>query len=622
MALFTLDTLNGNAFNKEDYNVESMMQLDAKISAFYMYFISIDSAKVRINDQWVPAAVYLSGTHRYIRYKKLTTGQKADCTPQAFYQFPEESFETLDFSRKPFQPETQASALTFKVDGLEVMCSKSRDYNICIFSMMVSDHFFQNHKQIFTPRSFGDLNAYVMDDHARRMGMLLDDNRLISFPIQRLGFVVIDEFSDVLEKGIMNKAEVRLQKKAENGRMVPCTLGTLRNQREGATLTMAAASNGYNTDYEYQGTNKIVMDHPIQFYMDSKAELYGSAEKKTLLYKFSAYGRRGIELHFTTDAEYYTMGNLLYRLIDACGGKPASDAGSGKNIGNTTPGNLAGTLADKAATAKKAEPETDPMEELNSLVGMDQLKKDVQELTSLVRMQKMREEKGMKAVPVTLHLVFTGNPGTGKTTVARILGKLYKQIGVLTKGQLVECDRSSLVAGYIGHTAIQTQKKIDEAMGGILFIDEAYTLAKEGNDFGQEAIDTLLKAMEDHRKDFVVIVAGYPDLMQKFINSNPGLKSRFNKYMNFPDYTAEELMKIFNSNCKKYDYVLEEEAIETVQKRIEKMVEEKDENFANAREVRNLFETIITNQASRVGKIDAPSDTDMVTITKEDVDND
>lgn len=279
-----------------------------------------------------------------------------------------------------------------------------------------------------------------------------------------------------------------------------------------------------------------------------------------------------------------------------------------------------GNIPAKAA-AEKEKPKTDPMEELNALVGLTELKSDVKELVSFVKMQKMRRENGLKTVPVSLHLVFTGNPGTGKTTVARILAQLYKEIGVLSKGQLVEADRSALVAGYVGQTAIKTQEKITQALGGVLFIDEAYTLANGGaNDFGQESIDTLLKAMEDHRDDFVVIVAGYPDLMKNFINSNPGLKSRFNKYFYFPDYNVQELTSIFQGMCRKYDYKPGEEAQKAIEEHIEKIVREKDENFANARSVRNLFEKIITNQANRIAQMEKPSYEDMTTVLAEDID--
>ena len=268
---------------------------------------------------------------------------------------------------------------------------------------------------------------------------------------------------------------------------------------------------------------------------------------------------------------------------------------------------------------KEQEPEEDPMDQLNSLIGLTTIKRDVAELIDFVKIQKMRQDQGLKSVPVSLHLVFTGNPGTGKTTVARIIGKLYKKIGVLSKGQLVEVDRSGLVAGYVGQTAIKTQEQIKKAMGGVLFIDEAYALAQKDDAFGQEAIDTILKAMEDNRKDLVVIVAGYTKPMEKFINSNPGLKSRFNKYIEFPDYTIDELMGIFHMNCKKYDYVLDED----VEKHIREMLVAKklssQENFANAREVRNMFEDIVTNQARRVARMEQPTGDDMMKITLDDL---
>ena len=183
--------------------------------------------------------------------------------------------------------------------------------------------------------------------------------------------------------------------------------------------------------------------------------------------------------------------------------------------------------------SESKEPEKSGMEELHELIGLKTIKHDVEEMVGLAKVRKMREEKGMKQVPVSLHLVFSGNPGTGKTTVARILAKLYKEIGILSTGQLIETDRSGLVAGYVGQTAIKTSQKIEEAMGGVLFIDEAYALNQEGENFGQEAIDTILKAMEDHRDKFIVIVAGYTDLMKSFVESNPGLRSRFNKFFEF-----------------------------------------------------------------------------------------
>lgn len=263
------------------------------------------------------------------------------------------------------------------------------------------------------------------------------------------------------------------------------------------------------------------------------------------------------------------------------------------------------TQAQEAAqTDAQEEPQEkkDALQELDNLVGLSTIKEDVKELTAFIQVQKSRQDKGLKSVPVSLHLVFTGNPGTGKTTVARIIAQAYKQIGVLSKGQLVETDRAGLVAGYVGQTALKTQKMIEKAMGGVLFIDEAYSLSQKDDAFGQEAIDTILKAMEDHRDDFVVIVAGYTDPMTKFIESNPGLKSRFNKYIEFADYTNEDLQTIFKLNCDKYDYKLEDGVEEQVAKIIQQRREESQDNFANAREVRNLFEEIITNQAARISR--------------------
>ena len=280
-----------------------------------------------------------------------------------------------------------------------------------------------------------------------------------------------------------------------------------------------------------------------------------------------------------------------------------------------------------AASGTEAEPEAprptleEAMAELNQLIGLEMVKKDVDSLVNLVKVRKLRQDRGMKTPDMSFHLVFSGNPGTGKTTVARIVGKVYSALGILSKGHLVEVDRSGLVAGYVGQTAIKTKEVIEKALGGVLFIDEAYTLSPENadKDFGQEAIDTILKAMEDHRDDFVVIVAGYATLMPRFIDSNPGLKSRFNKYLYFEDYNGDQLYEIFQGRVSRNDYRLDEAAAAAVKDHLQELYEDRDDNFGNARDVRNLFEKIVAAQADRVAELENPTDEDIRTITTEDL---
>ena len=289
----------------------------------------------------------------------------------------------------------------------------------------------------------------------------------------------------------------------------------------------------------------------------------------------------------------------------------------------------AAAQAEAKAEQPEAQSESEPPEDLDALLaelddlcGMEQIKKDVRSLINLVKVRKLREENGLSVPPMSLHLVFMGNPGTGKTTVARLLARLYHSIGVLSKGHLVETDRGGLVAGYIGQTAIKTQEVIDKAMGGVLFIDEAYALTNhEGaNDFGQEAIEILLKNMEDHRDNLIVIVAGYTALMGEFIHSNPGLESRFNKYFYFEDYNAEQLLTILNSQCKRNNYMLSDEAQEKAKAFLTDLYENRDENFGNARDVRNLFERLITCQSDRIAAMESPSKDDLMLLTGEDFD--
>lgn len=258
---------------------------------------------------------------------------------------------------------------------------------------------------------------------------------------------------------------------------------------------------------------------------------------------------------------------------------------------------------------------------LEDLTGLQAVKEDLKSLINLIRVRKMREDRGMPQSAMTLHMAFLGNPGTGKTTVARILAGIYKSLGVLSKGQLVEVDRSGLVSGYVGQTAIKTKEVIDSAMGGVLFIDEAYALtANTGKgDFGQEAVNTLLKAMEDNRDDLIVIVAGYSDLMMEFLDSNPGLRSRFNKIITFEDYMPDELLDIFKSICTKSGMTITKEAEDAVLQFFIERCGLNLKTFANARDIRNYYERAITNQANRLAAIESPTNGQLTTLTIDDV---
>ena len=258
------------------------------------------------------------------------------------------------------------------------------------------------------------------------------------------------------------------------------------------------------------------------------------------------------------------------------------------------------------------------MAELDALIGLAPVKAEVRLVTDLIQVQNLRRDRKLPVVDSSRHLVFTGNPGTGKTTVGRLLAQIYRTLGVVEKGHLVETDRSQLVAGYVGQTAIQVRKVVETALEGVLLVDEAYALARgDERDFGQEAIDTLVKLMEDHRDDLVVVAAGYPDEMATFVDSNPGLRSRFPKTIAFPDYTDDELVAIFVSMAKKGAYSCSPEVAEHLKGWFAS--QPRDKGFGNARLARNLFEAAIARQASRVVSVKDPTDDQLMALTTEDI---
>ena len=322
------------------------------------------------------------------------------------------------------------------------------------------------------------------------------------------------------------------------------------------------------------------------------------------------------------DSNHYSQDSTLQKFKEGLKNSSSYNPDASEDSQGIKEENMEDTVSE-AEEEKEEESLEDILAKLNKLVGLENVKKDVNSLINLIQIRKIREERGIKQPDMSLHLVFSGNPGTGKTTVARLLGEIYSKLGILSKGHLVETDRSGLVAGYVGQTAIKTQDMIKEAMGGILFIDEAYSLsaAKGENDFGQEAIDTILKAMEDNREDFIVIVAGYPKLMDDFLHSNPGLESRFNKHLNFEDYNPQELFDIFVSMEEGSSLKLDKKAEEFLKGHFEDVYECRGDNFANGRYVRNIFEKVLSNQANRLVKNEDISDDDLNTLTIDDFDD-
>jgi Cdc6-like AAA superfamily ATPase len=313
----------------------------------------------------------------------------------------------------------------------------------------------------------------------------------------------------------------------------------------------------------------------------------------------------------------------LLRALDASGvPRPGTPEPRESNTHKPVP--AAPGAAESASPKPPAEP-TEPakpievlLAELDELVGLAPVKAEVKLLTNLLQVQKLRKDRGMPVIDSSNHLVFTGNPGTGKTTVARLLAQIYRSLGVVSKGQLVETDRSRLVAGFVGQTAIKTREVAETALGGVLLVDEAYALSRGGeNDFGREAIDTLVKYMEDHRDDVAVVAAGYTQEMTEFIDSNPGLRSRFNRTITFPDYTDDELIAIFQRLGSKNRYTPTPEAIESVRAILR--TQARDKGFGNARFMRNLFERAVSNHAGRIIGIEKPTDDQLTTLEASDI---
>lgn len=279
-------------------------------------------------------------------------------------------------------------------------------------------------------------------------------------------------------------------------------------------------------------------------------------------------------------------------------------------------------LLDREKAEKEAQEKriADLLKELNELVGLDSVKDEIQSLINLIKIRKLREKMDMPLMDMSYHMVFTGSPGTGKTTVARLVAKIYKELGILSDGKLIETDRSRLVAGYVGQTAINVREIVERAIGGVLFIDEAYSLVSPdtANDFGSEAVDTLVKMMEDHRDNLVVIVAGYTEEMKVFLRSNTGLISRFNKFIAFDDYSEEQLLDILQVMVKQAGLCIEQGAVEKIRDKLQMMTPEEKVDFGNARGVRNIFERMVVNQANRLVLLEEPTREELMNIVEAD----
>jgi hypothetical protein len=372
------------------------------------------------------------------------------------------------------------------------------------------------------------------------------------------------------------------------------------------------------------GGRSAWLDHPsTMFDLLVKADAQDAGRRSNEYYRFAmalAHATAAIDL-VPSPAEVQAIDrfrSVLLRFMDEHRvprpGQPAAPA----------PATKAGaTAGGEAAVEPELElPPERPIEELlaelDALVGLDHVKEEVRRLTSLLRIQEIRAARDLATIETSKHLVFSGNPGTGKTTVARLLSQIFRSLGVVTRGHLVETDRSGLVAGFVGQTATQTRRVLDSALGGTLLIDEAYALARGGeNDFGLEAVDTIVKFMEDHRDDLSVVAAGYPTEMQELIDSNPGLKSRFTRTIHFPDYDTDELVAIFELISGSKEYRLDQSGRDKLGAVID--AEPRGRGFGNGRFVRNVFEAAVGHHALRLAEIDDLSDEQLTTLTHLDI---
>jgi len=360
---------------------------------------------------------------------------------------------------------------------------------------------------------------------------------------------------------------------------------------------------GLPSDNHFRWAEARIQETPDFLKLAAIAEQTGSGTATTVLWHIKNIIMTLIDADAKIDPAEIDEGKLL--LLNAENTVAAYGVNSDTDLYDFAPSLVAAFTAKRESeTPESLEGEENVeslINELNSMAGLEGIKAEVATLVNLVKVRSLRESRGLKMPDISLHMVFSGRPGTGKTTIGRLLGRIYKALGVLSKGHLVEVDRSSLVAGYVGQTAIKCKEALEKANGGILFIDEAYTLSRSSeNDYGQEAIDTILKYMEDHRDELVVIAAGYENEMAQFVSSNPGLQSRFNKFLTFEDYSISQLYEIFLKLAESHHYYYDEKVAQIIYDNLERLKDLKADRFSNARDVRNSFESIVQAQANRI----------------------